>query len=113
MPAFRTGFLSAMLLCGVGISGHSAIAQDLAGVNGGLNSDNGAISGATINRVNGMNANGTPRQQNAGASMTNGAGNSYMTPGVTGPIGGNSGLSKLHTVPPTVILHNNESGTPQ
>jgi hypothetical protein len=103
------GLFSAALCCGaVALSGN-ALAQDLTGANGGLNSNNGALSGATINRVNGINANGTPRQQDGGASMTNGAGNSYMTPGVTGPTGGNIGLPTPQTVPPTVILHNNES----
>jgi hypothetical protein len=61
-----------------------AAAQVGNGVNSGINSDNGAISGPNIDRVNGINANGTPRQQSPGSSMTNGAGNSAMTPGITG-----------------------------
>ena len=108
MPAWRIGLVGATLFCGA-LLGHGAVAQEMNGVNGGLNSDNGAMSGATINRVNGINANGTPRQQDPGASITNGAGNSTMTPGVTGPIGGNSGLSSPKTVPPTVILHNRKA----
>ena len=80
MSTWRMGLLSAALWCGfLGV----ALAQ-VGGVSGGLNSDSGAMSGGTINRVNGINANGTPRQQDPGASMTNGAGNSAMTPGVTG-----------------------------
>lgn len=105
MPAWRTVLLTAVLYCGVG---GVALAQ-VGGVNGGLNSDNGAISGGDINRVNGMNANGTPRQQDPGASMTNGAGNSAMTPNVTGvttgDAGGNIGLGEPKTIPPTVITH--------
>jgi hypothetical protein len=62
----------------------TALAQVGGDVNGGLNSDGGAMYGATINRVLGTNPNGTPRQLLPGASMTNGAGNSTMTPGVTG-----------------------------
>ena len=63
----------------------SAAAQQIGGeVNGGLNSDGGAMYGPNINRVLGTNPNGTPRQLSPGASMTNGAGNSTMTPGVTG-----------------------------
>jgi hypothetical protein len=61
-----------------------AIAQSDFDVNGGLNSDGGAMSGPDINRVSGTNSNGTPRQQSAGSSMTNGAGNSYMSRGLTG-----------------------------
>lgn len=114
MPAWRMGLLGAALCCGAGFFTTAAPAQEMGGVNGGANSDNGVLYGPNINRVNGINANGTPRQQDPGASMTNGAGNSTMTPGVTGPVGGNSGLSKPQTVPPTVILHNNEqsSGSP-
>jgi hypothetical protein len=56
-------------------------------VNSGLNADSGSMNGPGINIVNGINANGTPRQQSPGASMTNGAGNSTMTPGVTGAPG--------------------------
>jgi hypothetical protein len=107
MLAWRMRLMSAALCCGAGLIGGSAVAQEMTGVNGGFNSDNGAISGANINRVNGINANGTPRQQDPGASMTNGAGNSTMTPGVAGPVGGNSGLSRPQTLPPTVIVHGN------
>ena len=67
----------------LGMAGN-ALAQVGGEVNGGLNSDGGAMYGATINRVLGTNPNGTPRQLLPGASMTNGAGNSTMTPGVTG-----------------------------
>jgi len=117
MPGWRMGLFFAAALCGgAGVFSTGAAAQEIGGVNGDVNSNNGVLSGPTINRVNGINANGTPRQQDAGASMVNGAGNSYMTPGVTGPtpgvgpITGNSGLSAPQTVPPTVILHSNETG---
>ena len=74
-------FLAAVfVLGGFGL----ASAQVQFGVNGGLNSNGGAMSGDTINRVPGTNPNGTPRQQLPGASMTNGAGYATMTPGVTG-----------------------------
>jgi len=62
----------------------AALAQTGQAVNGGLNSDSGSMMGPNINVVNGINANGTPRQQSPGSSMTNGAGNSTMTPGVAG-----------------------------
>lgn len=62
----------------------AASAQTGGNVNQGLNSDNGALGGPTIDRVSGINANGTPRQTLPGASMTNGAGNSTMTPSVSG-----------------------------
>jgi hypothetical protein len=62
----------------------AALAQTGSAVNGGLNSDSGSMMGPNINVVNGTNANGTPRQQSPGSSMTNGAGNSTMTPGVAG-----------------------------
>ena len=108
MPGWRRGLTGAALFGVLGLIAANAKAQEMTGVNGGLNSDTGSMTGATINRVNGINANGTPRQQDPGASMTNGAGNSTMTPGVTGPVGGNSGLSAPHPLPPTVILRHQE-----
>jgi hypothetical protein len=107
MPAWRIGLLSGAVACGLGLGCAGALAQGFSSVNGGVNSDGGAMTGPLVNRVNGINANGTPRQQGPGASMTNGAGNSYMTPGVTGSPSGNVGLGPPQTVPPTVILHNN------
>jgi hypothetical protein len=104
MPAWRMGIFTAAMLCG---AGSSAFAQ-VGGVNGGLNSDNGAIYGGAINRVNGINPNGTPRQQDPGASMTNGAGTGAMTPNVTGATtggAGNIGLGVPKTIPPQVITH--------
>jgi len=68
----------------LGAAGAAHAQQSGNAVNSGINSDGGAMSGAGINRVNGINANGTPRQQSPGSSMTNGAGNSTMTPGITG-----------------------------
>jgi hypothetical protein len=111
MPAWRTGLLTAALLCGA--SG-AAFAQ-VGGVNMGLNSNNGAISGGDINRVNGINANGTPRQQDPGASMTNGAGTSAMTPNVTGGSNGSAGMigGVPKAIPPQIITHGtvNQSGS--
>jgi hypothetical protein len=76
-------WILAAVFC-LGSAGFAAAQQTGNGVNMGLNSDGGAMSGANIDRVTGTNPNGTPRQQMPGASMTNGAGNSTMTPGVTG-----------------------------
>jgi hypothetical protein len=104
MPGWRMGMVTAAILSG---GGGIALAQ-VGGVNGGLNSDNGAMYGAAINRVNGINANGTPRQQDPGASMTNGAGTGAMTPNVTGATtggAGNIGLGVPKTIPPQVITH--------
>jgi hypothetical protein len=104
MQCFRVGLLGAVLFCNASSFG---LAQ-VGGVSGGLNSDNGAISGGDINRVNGTNANGTPRQQDPGASITNGAGTGAMTPNVTGATtsgAGNIGLGVPKTIPPTVITH--------
>ncbi len=83
-----------------------ALAQSGGGVNSGVNSDSGSMSGPNIDVVNGINANGTPRQQSPGASMTNGAGNSTMTPGVAGGSLGNGTVGPTHgttagTVKPT------------
>ncbi len=72
----------AMCVGSVSLAGAQQVGN---GVNQGLNSDGGAMTGPNIDRVLGTNPNGTPRQQNPGSSMTNGAGNSTMTPGVTGP----------------------------
>ncbi len=113
MPRWRVGLVGAALFYCAGLVGTGVMAQEMNGVDGGLNSDNGAITGPRINRVSGINANGTPRQEDPGASMTNGAGNSTMTPGVTGAIGSTSHSGTPQTVPPTVILHNNETGGPQ
>jgi len=81
------------------ILGGIAEAQTGGDVNQGLNSDGGAMSGANIDRTPGMNANGTPKQLSPGASMTDGAGNSTMTPGLTGPVGGTGSPT-----PPPVII---------
>ena len=67
-----------------GMTGSAAAQQVGNEVYGGLNSDGGAMYGPDINRMPGTNANGTPRQMLPGASMTNGAGNSTMTPGIAG-----------------------------
>jgi hypothetical protein len=78
-------YLAVIFSCALPLA---AAAQMGSAVNGGLNGDSGSMNGASINVVNGINANGTPRQQSPGSSMTNGAGNSTMTPGVTGNGGG-------------------------
>jgi hypothetical protein len=72
------------------------LAQTGSGVKSGLNG-NGGMTGANINTVNGISANGTPMQQLPGSSMTNGAGNSAMTPS--------------QTVPPTVTSPTNNGTT--
>jgi hypothetical protein len=79
----------------------AAIAQVGSAVNGGLNGDSGSMNGPNINVVNGTNANGTPRQLSPGSSMTNGAGNSTMTPGVAGNSGG-----AIAAVPPGTATGN-------
>jgi hypothetical protein len=73
--------LALCLTLGIGGNAPAQVGGD---VHGGLNSDGGAMYGATINRELGTNRNGTPRQVLPGASMTNGAGNSTMTPGIAG-----------------------------
>ncbi len=74
-------FLAVCLAFGMASSAAAQVGGD---VRSGLNSDGGAMYGASINRLSGTNPNGTPRQLLPGASMTNGAGNSTMTPGITG-----------------------------
>jgi len=78
-------YLAAVFCCALPLA---AAAQVGSGVNAGLNGDSGSMNGGNINGVNGINANGTPKQQSPGSSMTNGAGNSTMTPGVAGNGGG-------------------------
>jgi hypothetical protein len=95
-------YFIAIILCVLPVL---AIAQTGSAVNGGLNADSGSMNGANINVVNGINANGTPRQQSPGSSMTNGAGNSTMTPGVAGNGGGT-----IAAVPPGTAT-GNASGT--
>lgn len=76
----------------------SALAQTGNSVGSGLGGNAGTMNGANINVVNGTNANGTPMAQSPGASMTVGAGNSTMLPGITG------GAKKPHhTVPPKIV----------
>ncbi len=75
-------WLLAMILC-FGIPG-AALAQTGNGVNSGESSNSNTMTGPNIDQVNGINANGTPRAQSPGASMTVGAGNSTMIPGTAG-----------------------------
>lgn len=105
MQLWRSGLFLAALCGAAGIGSQQAAAQAVGNVSGGLNSNNGAIYGSTINRVLGTNPNGTPRQQNPGASMTNGTGSGVMGPGPTSPVPGAGIETKPETVPPTVILH--------
>jgi hypothetical protein len=84
----------AVFFCAMPLAAHAQVGSS---VNGGLNGDSGSMNGPNINVVNGINANGTPRQQSPGSSMTNGAGNSTMTPGVAG----NGGLSGAPSSPAT------------
>lgn len=77
-----------------------AAAQIGSDVRSGVNSNSGAMSGPFVDRVAGINANGTPRQQSPGSSMTNGAGNSYMTPGLTGVSPGNAARAPV----PSLII---------
>jgi len=87
-------YLMAVFFCTLPLA---AQAQVGSAVNGGLNGDSGSMNGPNINVVNGINANGTPRQQSPGSSMTNGAGNSTMTPGVAG----NGGVAAVPSGPAT------------
>jgi len=86
--------LMAVFFCAIPLAAHAQVGS---AVNGGLNGDSGSMNGPNINVVNGINANGTPRQQSPGSSMTNGAGNSTMTPGVAG----NGGVSGAPSSPAT------------
>ncbi len=87
--------------------GGTALAQTGNDVNSGVGSNAGSMSGANIDVVNGTNANGTPRQQSPGSSMTVGAGNSTMLPGITG------GVSANAKVPLPTVTTGTTSGTVQ
>lgn len=50
----------------------AALAQTVGGTGSGMNDDNGSMTGANIDSVHGTDANGLPRAQAPGASMTNG-----------------------------------------
>jgi hypothetical protein len=63
--------LSAILGLSLAASG-AALAQTVGGSGAGMNDDNGFMTGANIDTVNGTDANGLPRSQAPGASMTNG-----------------------------------------
>lgn len=83
----------------------AAFAQTGNGVGSGLGSNAGTMSGPNIDTVNGTNANGTPMSQSPGASMTVGAGNSDMLPGITG------GSAAPKGAPPPKIVHGTTNGT--
>ncbi len=61
-----------------------ALAQSGNSVGSGVTANSNSLTGPNIDTANGINANGTPKSQSPGASMTVGAGNSTMTPGVAG-----------------------------
>jgi hypothetical protein len=61
-----------------------AMAQSGNAVGSGVTANSNSLTGPNIDTANGINANGTPRSQSPGASMTVGAGNSTMIPGVAG-----------------------------
>ncbi len=61
-----------------------ALAQSGNSVGSGVGSNANSITGPNIDTANGINANGTPKAQSPGASMTVGAGNSTMIPGTAG-----------------------------
>jgi hypothetical protein len=54
------------------VTSSAALAQTVGGSGAGMNDDNGSMTGANIDNVNGTNANGIPFSQAPGASMTNG-----------------------------------------
>jgi len=60
---------SSMALC------PAAFAQSAGGAGSGMDSNSRSMSGPNINVDNGIMANGTPRQQEPGVSMTNGPAN--------------------------------------
>jgi hypothetical protein len=63
--------LSAALGLSLAIPG-AALAQSAGGAGSGMDSNNRSMSGANLNVDNGINANGTPKQQSPGVSMSNG-----------------------------------------
>jgi hypothetical protein len=79
----RALYGSFAVLVALGAAG-IAQAQTGSNVHGGLSSNGGTISAPNVNTVNGINPNGTPRETAPGASMTVGAGNSTMIPGIAG-----------------------------
>jgi hypothetical protein len=81
-----------------------ALAQSGNAVGSGLGNNAGTMTGANIDTVNGTNANGTPMAQSPGASMTVGAGNSTMLPGISG------GTATPSLAPPPKIVHGTENG---
>ncbi|OYV24384.1 MAG: hypothetical protein B7W99_02615 [Rhodospirillales bacterium 20-58-10] len=87
--------------------GGTALAQTGNDVHAGVGSNAGSMTGPNIDVVNGTNANGTPRQQSPGSSMTVGAGNSTMLPGITG------GTSAKATLPKPTVTTGTTSGTVQ
>ncbi len=83
----RVFLYSSAVLLALGAGGY-ACAQTGSNVRSGLSSNGGTISAPNVNTVNGINPNGTPRETSPGASMTVGAGNSTMIPGIAGGANG-------------------------
>jgi hypothetical protein len=69
----KTMLFSAILAMSFAASG--ALAQSAGGTGGGMNSNSRSMSGPNIDVDNGIMANGTPKQQSPGVSMTNGPAN--------------------------------------
>ncbi len=90
----------------------AAFAQTGNAVHSGLGSNDSVMSGPNINVVNGVNANGTPKQQSPGSSMTVGAGNSTTTPGVTGDSGTGEVLELPKLTPGTTTKGTIETAPP-
>lgn len=59
----------------VTLAASGALAQSAGGAGGGMDSNSRSMSGPNIDVDNGIMANGTPKQQSPGVSMTNGPAN--------------------------------------
>jgi hypothetical protein len=81
-----------LISAGLGLSliSGAALAQSVGGTGSGMDSNARSMSGPNINVDNGINANGTPKQQSPGVSMTNG-------PAVNGASGTLDGDGTPHT----------------
>jgi hypothetical protein len=90
-----------VFLCG---AASLAMAQSGSDIKSGVNGDAGSMYGSNISVVNGISANGTPKQMLPGSSMTNGAGGGAMTPGIAGNYGS--------AVKTPVLIINGKSTTP-
>jgi hypothetical protein len=82
-----------------------ALAQSVGGTGSGMNSNARSMSGPNISVDNGINANGTPKQQSPGVSMTNGPTSS----GVSGTLNGD-GTPQSGGAASTTIGTGNKTG---